>query len=112
MKERLYHYQGWVDRVVDGDTVYLTLDVGFKMRRHRASYRLLGIDAPEVRGEERPEGLKAKEYLQTLLPLGKSVVVRTRKHGKYGRYLADLWLEDHQRWVTDLLVENGYAEVS
>lgn len=62
----MYEYRATLDRVVDGDTVYLVVDLGFHIQV-RMSFRLLGIDTPEVRGEERPEGLVAKAALEAML---------------------------------------------
>ena len=44
------------------------------------------VDTPEVRGPERPEGLKVKEYVKGLLE-GKDLTIETFKVEKYGRYI-------------------------
>ena len=87
-----YEYKAKIARWVDGDTVYLEVDLGFHMWTHQ-SFRLVGpngeyFDAPEVRGEEREQGLIIKERLEQFLPAGTEVVVRTFKPDKYGRWLA------------------------
>ena len=71
--------------------------------------RLYGIDAPEVRGNEREEGLKSRDFLRGLL-LGQHVVIQTYKDkkGKYGRWLCKVWFDGVD--VNDLLVKKGYAE--
>lgn len=64
--------EGEVTRVIDGDTVTLTTREGTKLR-----VRLYGIDAPEVRHEERPGQPYGKEARAALaaLVLGGSVTV-------------------------------------
>lgn len=85
----MYEYLAKVDRVVDGDTVDLIVDLGFFINT-RMRVRLRGVDAPEVRGEERPEGLAATAFVQEQIPDGCRVIIRTYKVGKYGRYIADI----------------------
>lgn len=86
-----------IDRVVDGDTVYLTIDLGFYVN-YRVKLRIEGIDAPEIRGPERPQGMIVKEYAKELLDLhqGDLILKTTRKPDKYGRWLGDIFMEDHQ----------------
>ena len=42
-------YNAILDRVVDGDTVDVTLDLGFDVKLHKQRCRLAGIDTPESR---------------------------------------------------------------
>jgi len=78
------------------------------MRKERI--RFYGVDAWETRGEEREDGLKAKEFVQNLLPVGSECVVRTGKQqGKFGRYLGEIFVDDKS--LNDLLLEHGHAEV-
>ena len=42
-------YQAELERVVDGDTVDVTLDLGFDVKLHKQRGRLHGIDTPESR---------------------------------------------------------------
>ena len=81
----LYTYAATVDRVVDGDTCVLLLNLGFDiLLRH--SCRLYGINAPEHGTEA---GDAAKAYLIAMLPPGTEVIVKTIKDAseKYGRIL-------------------------
>ncbi len=78
-------------RAVDGDTVEVTLDLGFGVRIEE-TFRLLGIDAPELRT---PSGPRAKAWLQRQLSAAKSVELTSHRNSKnnamsdkYGRYLA------------------------
>lgn len=102
-----YVYRAIVERVVDGDTVDVMIDVGFHTSR-KERLRLFGIDAWETRGEERERGLAAKQFLKEYVEC-KEVVVETIKDtkGKYGRYLAVLWVGDID--VNALLITLGHA---
>ena len=72
--------------------------------------RLYGIDTPELRGDEREQGLIVRDILREKI-LNKDVEIHSYKdkQGKYGRYLATILLdgEDINQW----LVDNGHAEV-
>lgn len=84
----MYEYSGNVLRVVDGDTYDLLVDLGFRIQI-KIRTRLYGGDTYEVRGEERPLGLKAKAFAEEFLE-GEELLIRTYKTGKYGRWLVDL----------------------
>ena len=83
----MYEYAARCLRVVDGDTAVFDIDVGLSVHVHE-SCRLYGINAPEMRGATREDGVAAMSYLQGLLGAG-PLVVRTIKDRKckYGRYL-------------------------
>ncbi len=86
-----YTYRGVVERVVDGDTLTVFLELGFGAVASER-LRLRGIDAPET---GTPEGEKAKVFLAGLLPPGTRVVVQSHRTDIYGRFVADvLFLPD------------------
>ena len=89
----LYNYKAKIISVYDGDTVTALIDLGFKVT-FTIKLRLLGIDTPELRGEEREEGLKVRDYVRELI-LNKDVIVKSHrdKQGKYGRYLAEIFID-------------------
>ena len=114
MKSKLYYYKSQIVSVYDGDTCTADIDLGMGIWNRGEKLRLARINAPELRGEERPEGLKSRDYLRGLID-GKEVFVQTikDKKGKYGRYLAEIWLKDESgQWinVNDTMVSEGYAE--
>lgn len=102
-----------VDRIVDGDTVDLRIDLGFRAEL-KERFRLYGINAPEI---NTPAGKAARDFLSNLLPLGCGVVLVTCKtQEKYGRWLATLWLpttqpvnETNQLSINEQLVLAGHA---
>ena len=100
-----------IRRVVDGDTVDITLDLGFDIL-YNNRIRLLGIDTPESRTrdlEEKKLGLAAKDRVKELCPVGSTVTVKTTKdgRGKFGRILGEIYVGDVN--VNKLLVEEGHA---
>lgn len=101
-----YFYMMQILRVIDGDTYDVRVDLGFRITTWQR-VRLMGVNTPEIKGAEKPEGLKVKAYVETLL-LGKTVLAETFKQGKYGRYLVDITLEDGQQ-LSSHLVERGMA---
>ncbi|MCA9732905.1 thermonuclease family protein [candidate division KSB1 bacterium] len=113
MEHTLFHYNAEVVSVYDGDTCRVNIDLGLGIWVHNESIRLHRINAPEVRGQEREQGLKSRDYLRDLIE-GKAIVLQTIQDskGKYGRYLGEIWLEmdGEYKCVNDLLVEHDFAE--
>lgn len=103
-----YIYTAKVTQVYDADSITVDIDLGFGIIMHSQKIRLYGIDAPELRGEEREDGLKARDYLREKI-LGKEIVIKTikDKKGKYGRWLGEVFLHDNN--INSLLVENNFA---
>ena len=102
-------YNAILERVVDGDTVDVTLDLGFSVHLKKQRCRLAGIDTPESRTrnlEEKALGLKAKERLNELC-VG-SFKIQSLGKGKYGRILAIPYTEDGQD-ICQMLVNEGHA---
>ncbi len=112
MEHTRYHYQAIVTNVYDGDTCTVDIDLGFKTWLKGEKLRLLRINAPELRGESREKGLASRDFLREVID-GKVIIVETFKdrQGKYGRYLAEIWLETDDGWinVNDMLVKSGHA---
>lgn len=105
----LYHYKAVVRSVYDGDTVRLDIDLGCGVWLSNQTVRLYGINAPEVRGLEREEGIAARDALRAKID-GKEVEHHSikDKKGKYGRYLSELYLDGIS--INSWLVDQGHAE--
>lgn len=103
----MYYYNATVDRVVDGDTLDLTVDVGFRIYVQQR-FRLYLYNAPETRGDERDLGLLAKKHLLDILPQGLQVNVKTYKADSFGRYLSSVYTEK-QGDLVNYLVSNGWG---
>lgn len=94
-----FTYVATVERVVDGDTFDVDLDLG--MRTHvRTRLRLEHVDAPEMKT---PAGREAKALVEAKMPVGSVVTVATQKPDKYGRALASVQLPDGSDLATWLL---------
>lgn len=81
--------RGVCKHVVDGDTFDVLLDLGFGSYSY-VTLRLLGYNAPELKGESRERGLRAKTYAAECLK-DKPVLVRSSKSAEtFGRYVAEV----------------------
>ena len=81
-------YNCKLDRVVDGDTIDVHIDLGFGVWLYKQRVRLHGIDTPESRTRNKAEkalGLLAKSRLDELC--GQELLVKSLGKGKYGRIL-------------------------
>lgn len=108
-----YRYRARIVRVVDGDTVDLDVDLGFRVR-HRVRVRLLGINAPESAGPgASAAGKDAKAFLISRLGVaGLDVHLETHLDAtdKYGRLLGKIWLKGIDRTINEEMVALGYAK--
>jgi len=101
---------GIVIKVYDGDTI--TVASKLPMRNspiYRFSVRLAGIDAPEMRGksnQEKNAAIMAQKALESIV-LYKTVRLENHATEKYGRILADVYLDD--LWLNKWLLDNDYA---
>jgi micrococcal nuclease len=117
----MYEYKAKINRVVDGDTVDVDIDLGFGVWLNDERVRIMGIDTPESRTRDSVEkkfGLAAKARLKSLL--GKTAVLKTRvakdgedMKGKFGRILGDFEVyyaaEDRYCLAGEILIKEGYA---
>ncbi|MFA4836495.1 MAG: thermonuclease family protein [Dehalococcoidia bacterium] len=62
-----------------------------------------------MRGSDRQEGLKVKEYVRNLIE-GKTLTIETFKVEKYGRYICEIYLDDGAR-LSEHLLAKGMAKV-
>ena len=91
----MYEYKCTIDRVVDGDTVDATLDLGFSVL-YKSRVRLFGIDTPESRTrnkDEKARGKLAAKFLSDAIDKADTVVIRTElrdSRGKFGRVLGTI----------------------
>jgi endonuclease YncB( thermonuclease family) len=98
----LYTYKAYVEKIIDGDTIWLNVDCGFKIWS-RQKIRLRGINAPEV---TTPKGIEAMKFVIATLKGLPFVIVKSHGRDKYDRYLADiLYLKGEDNPQT--VLENG-----
>lgn len=113
-----YIYRAVTVSVYDGDTITIDVDLGFGVWLKKQKIRLAGINTPELRGDEREEGLVARDALRAMLPSGKSVVIATKrdKKGKYGRWIAEVYFTTYANpdgpmmCANEALVARGFAK--
>ncbi len=107
-----------INRVVDGDTIDVTIDLGFDLYK-KERVRVAGVDTPEKRTrdlEEKALGLDATKWLKDKLDGAISgdddLVIRTELvggMGKYGRLLGWLYIGDAEVSLNEQMIEEGYA---
>ena len=112
----MYEYRCKVDRIIDGDTVDVDIDLGFGVWLHKERIRLYGIDTPESRTrdlEEKKYGLAAKKFLTGMLDDPAGIILKTHKDatGKFGRILGELWRTTNyaDQSINDYMVEKHHA---
>ena len=107
-----------INRVVDGDTIDVTLDLGFSLTK-KERVRIAGVDTPEKRTrdlEEKTLGIDAtnwmKEKLTETIKGDEELVIRTELVGgvgKYGRLLGWLYVGDDEFSLNEQMITEGYA---
>jgi endonuclease YncB( thermonuclease family) len=114
---QMHTYFARLDRVFDGDTIRVTLDLGFGVY-HQEILRLAKINAPEAKTAE---GKKSSEALKKILKDVLFLIVKTNKTDIYGRYVADVFFsetgeENPQKiadggiYLSQLLLDLGVVE--
>ena len=107
-----------INRVVDGDTIDVTIDLGFELYK-KERVRVAGVDTPEKRTrdlEEKALGLDAtawlKEKLEGAVKGDDDLIIRTELKGgvgKYGRLLGWLYIGDATVSLNENMIDEGYA---
>jgi micrococcal nuclease len=90
----MYTYKAKLQRVVDGDTIDATIDLGFDIFIKKR-IRFAGINAPESRTrdlEEKARGLAAKDRVKNILEENIDFTLHSEELGKFGRVLGKIYL--------------------
>ncbi len=82
-----YTYKAFVLEVIDGDTIWVNIDLGFGAWTTQ-KLRLRGINTKAI---ETAEGKGAKEFMESRLKRCKFIAVKTYWRDKFTRYLADIF---------------------
>ena len=110
----MYKYKCKLVRVVDGDTADVLIDLGFDTWR-KSRLRFKGVDTWEKRTrdkEEKVKGIAASAFTQKYLEMNEgNFVIQSFGRGKYGRVLAEIFIEGEEKSLNQLLIENGHAYV-
>lgn len=108
----LYQYIATVNRVIDGDTLDLTLDLGFKIS-WRTNCRLAGINTPELTSTDlkiKEAAYGAKKYVEDRLKPGDKIVIKSMRLDKYGRAIAVVFYgKGFSNEMNRELLEGGWA---
>ena len=107
-----------INRVVDGDTIDVTIDLGFDLFK-KERVRVAGVDTPEKRTrnlEEKALGIDAtnwlKKQLEDTINGDDELIIRTElkgRVGKYGRLLGWLYIGDEEVSINEQMIAEGYA---
>ena len=107
-----------INRVVDGDTIDVTIDLGFDLTK-KERVRVAGVDTPEKRTsdlEDKALGIDATNWLKTKLDGAikgdDDLIIRTELvggMGKYGRLLGWLYIGDAETSLNEQMITEGYA---
>jgi micrococcal nuclease len=107
----MYHYKVLsVEKVVDGDTVDVVIDLGFSLYT-KQRVRILGIDAPEIRTrdpKEKERGEASKEFAEAWFSDGE-FTVQTTKDDKYGRILGDFRKVGEEMSYSESVLSEGFG---
>ena len=101
----MYEYYTKIEKVVDGDTVDVFIDLGFSVW-HKERIRLAGIDTAE---KNTPLGKALKQFLVANIE-GKTIRLQVSKPDKYGRYLGVAFLKDSSISINDQLIKANLAK--
>ena len=107
-----------INRVVDGDTIDVTIDLGFDLMK-KERVRIAGVDTPEKRTRDKEEkvlGIDAtnwmKEKLEGAIKGDEELTIRTELKGgmgKYGRLLGWLYIGEDALSLNEIMINEGYA---
>lgn len=108
-----YTFTATLDRVVDGDTFDLVVDLGFGVAK-QVRVRLRGADTPELHGvkhgspEHQAGVVAAKACIEWFAYAGELRIRTHQEKGKFGRYLADIESEKGES-LAEALIKSGFA---
>ena len=108
-----------INRVLDGDTIDVTIDLGFDLYK-KERVRVAGVDTPEKRTrnlEEKELGIDATNWLKkkledTINGDGDELTVSTELHGGVGKYvllLGWLYINEDEISLNEQMITEGYA---
>lgn len=113
MPTALYVYRARCERVIDGDTIDATISMGLHDYRTER-LRLLGVNAPERKGETRAAGDAARLFVVEWMRGGVALdewplVIRTQKSDAFGRFLGTVWRVSDGVSLNEALLAAGMA---
>jgi len=106
-----YLYYAQMVKVIDGDTIVATIDVGFDLYVKKY-IRLAEINAPELNSTdpvEREKAQASKVYLESILPIGSKFIVNSKKLDPYRRPIVEIFLTSNPISINQQMIDGGYA---
>ena len=101
-------------KVIDGDTIDASIDLGFGIYLTR-KIRLAGIDTPESRTtnvKEKIMGLESKDWLKHRVENAQCILIKTElpdSTEKYGRIIGHLFINGQETSLNNQMITSGYA---
>ena len=116
-KTKYNKYEAFVQSVYDGDTITVKVSLGFGIKLSDQKIRLIGINAPEMKGDEKENGKITRDYVKEKIN-NKKIHLYTIPHkdsekkGKYGRWLAYVCFFENEEEINlnSVLVEKELAK--
>jgi endonuclease YncB( thermonuclease family) len=115
--KELFTYKAYLERVIDGDTILVNIDLGFSISVEQR-LRLRGLDAPEI---NTAKGILSKRFVESTLKDCKFLILKTHGKDKYDRYLVDVFYIKNETseekvinegiFLNNELLEKNYAEI-
>lgn len=110
----LYNYIATVQRVVDGDTLSILIDLGFRIS-WSANCRFAGVNTPELSSTvpaTKEAAYKAKAFVEDRIKPGDKIRIESHKLDKYGRPVAKIYYgKDYIHCINEELIKEGLAIV-
>ena len=111
-----FEYHAKVNKVIDGDTINVDLDLGFNVVLSNQNVRLLGIDTPESRTSDKTEKIfgnlskeKVKEFIDKCEGQVILQTVLSDSEEKFGRLLGKVINPKDNVILNEWLIANHYA---
>ena len=105
----MYEYKiSKIHNIYNGDTITVDIELGFGIVK-KEKFRLALINTPELRGDDRENGLISRDWLRERLGSAEEIIIKTFKDrkGKYGRYIGELFIDDIS--VNKQMIAEGLA---
>lgn len=114
MTEKLYNYKAIVTKITDGDTIWVTMDLGFDTFRTTVC-RFYGINTPELKSKDpvvKQKAYEAKQFVADRLTIGSVIFVHSKEKDNFGRAIADIFYgESFEKHINQELIDAGLAVV-
>lgn len=111
----IYTYRGMVKEVIDGDTLWIDIDLGFNTWTCQ-KLRFKSINAAKISTKK---GIQAKQFIENALNPCEFIIVKTYYRDKYNRYLSDIFYDKNERnifkvaekgtYLNQELIDKGFA---